>query len=166
MTLHERIIELLRSSGVWFELLQHPPVYTSEQAAQVRQDVSLRQGAKAMILSLRHSALSAEADRSKYVMVVLTGDRFIDFKKVKKFLKAKDTTLATAAEVEAVVGVKVGAVSPFGNLSGLSVLVDRSLLDNEVIAFNAGDHRRSVKMKCPDFLSLSLARVGDFSKVN
>lgn len=163
VSLFQKIINLLNSNNVWFELLEHEPVYTSQQAAAVRPDVSLHQGAKAMVLTIDNGKLTID---KSHVMVVVPGDRRIDYKKVAKFLLVKDVTLASAEEVERVVGVKIGAVSPLGHLSGLKVLVDEGLLENQVIAFNAGAHSKTVKMKSADYLKLSQARVGDFSKTS
>ena len=53
MSLFEKIIQFLNASGVWYELLEHAPVFTSEQAAVVRKDVSLHQGAKAMEVKIK-----------------------------------------------------------------------------------------------------------------
>ena len=177
MTLFERIFNLLKGSGVWYELLEHEPVYTSQQAAAVRPDISLHQGAKAMVLKVRSSEFIIGSKDEKplttnnelitnnpFVMVVLPGDIKMDYRKVAKFLGAKDVTLATPEEVEQTIGVKIGAVSPFGNLSGLAVLVDSHLLENEKIAFNAGDHGKTVIMNSSDYQILSKAQTGDFTK--
>lgn len=161
MNLFNKIINYLKESGVWYELLEHEPVYTSQQAAAVRPDIYLHQGAKAMVLTINNGQMT---NNKSYVMVVLPGDLRIDYKKVSKFLGVKDVTLAAPVEVEQVVGVKIGAVSPFGNLSNLPVLVDKSLLENSVIAFNAGDHGKTVIMKSSDYQPLSKSTVGDFTK--
>ncbi len=200
MTLFEKIANFLSESGIDYQLLTHAPVYTSEQAATARADVSLHQGAKAMVLKIsrrfgsdvpvrnadRHrdpdftsgqneeETISADPSTpfrvgyklptTDYVMCVLPGDRKIDFKKLKLVLGARDATLADPIEVEKIVGVKIGAVSPFGNLSGLRVYLDDSITDNEEIVFNAGDHSKSVKMRLADFLVIVRPEVMSFSK--
>ncbi len=149
MELFERIIALLDGNKIEYKLLKHEPVYTSEQAAAARTDVSLHQGAKAMVVKYQRLNIK---DQKEFIMCVLPGDKRIDFKKIRKVLNIADATLASPEEVERVIGVKVGAVSPFGNLSGLKVLLDESICDNEEIVFNAGDHSKSVKMKLSDYL--------------
>ena len=163
MSLFEKIIKLLDTSGVWYELLEHAPVFTSEEAARVRKDISLGQGAKAMVVKVKNSKGEI---KDHFVMVVCPGNLRIDFKKVKKFLSSVDATLASPEEVEKLVGAKIGAVSPFGILSGLPTLVEQRLLDGEIIAFNVGDHKKSVKMKSSDYLRISSARLGDFAKIS
>jgi Ala-tRNA(Pro) deacylase len=43
---------------------------------------------------------------------------------------------------------------PFGNLYGMDVFVDETLVEDEEIAFNAGSHRELVRMKSADFFDL------------
>lgn len=173
--LFTKIIRFLEENGTNYQLLKHPPVFTSKEAAGVRKDLTLHQGAKAMVLKVQNAKIKMqngepsistnyELPTTNCVMCVLPGDRKIDFKKLKSVLGVKELALADPVEVERVVGVKIGAVSPFGNLSGLRMLVDESLLDNEEIVFNAGLHERSVRMKLGDFLSLVKPEVCLFSK--
>ena len=161
MELFEKIITLLDENKVEYTLTEHLPVFTSEEAAAVRKDFSLHQGAKAMVLKIVNSQLSIG---NCLVMCVLPGDKKIDFKKLKSVLGARDVSLADPEEVEKTVGVKIGAVSPFGHLSGLKVLLDESIYDNEEIVFNAGDHCKSVKMKLSDYLRLVSPDRLSFSK--
>ena len=147
MELFEKIITLLDENKVEYTLTEHLPVFTSEEAAAVRKDFSLHQGAKAMVLKIVNSQLPID---NCFVMCVLPGDRKIDFKKLKSVLGGRD--------------VKIGAVSPFGNLSDLKVLLDESIYDNEEIVFNAGDHCKSVKMKLSDYLRLVSPDRLSFSK--
>lgn len=160
MTLLLKITNFLSERGIDYQLLAHAPVYTSKQAAAARADVSLHQGAKAMVVKIINSQLSID---NCFVMCVLPGDKKIDFKKLRKELGVRDVRLASPEEVEKVVGVKIGAVSPFGNLSGLRVLLDDSIMDNGEIVFNAGDHSKSVKMKLTDYLDLVRPEVAPFS---
>ncbi len=48
----------------------------------------------------------------------------------------------------------LGAMPPFGNLYGMPVYLDSSLLAGRHIAFNAGAHRDVVHMRLDDFRRL------------
>jgi prolyl-tRNA editing enzyme YbaK/EbsC (Cys-tRNA(Pro) deacylase) len=90
-----------------------------------------------------------------FVMLVVPGDRRIASNKVKAVLGAKEIRFASLEEVATLTeGIESGGVPPFGNLFGLPVLVDTSLLTNEKIIFNAGDRRFSIAMFVKDYLSL------------
>jgi Ala-tRNA(Pro) deacylase len=145
-----QIISLLEEHYYWFETFEHEPVRTSQEAAKIRSGYSLEQGAKALIIRLKYSK-----NESKFVMLVLPGDARFDKQKVAEAFKTKDIRFATEAEVgEITSGVELGGVPPFGNLFGLDVIVDPSLLEHEKIIFNAGDRRFSIAMKTDDYVTL------------
>jgi Ala-tRNA(Pro) deacylase len=72
--------------------------------------------------------------------------------------------LADAKEVRKVTGCNIGSVPPFGNLFDLKVYFDKSVVENDVVAFNAGSHTRSIKMKAKDLVRVVNPIVGEFSK--
>jgi Ala-tRNA(Pro) deacylase len=146
----EKITDLLRENKIWFETFEHEPVKTSEEAAKVRHGYSLHQGAKALILRIKKSASEKE-----FIQVVIPGDSKIDSNKLKKYLSIKDLRFATPEEVAEITdGVEVGGVPPFGTLFGLKVYVDKTVLENEKIIFNAGDRCFSVGMRSDNYAQL------------
>lgn len=150
-----QIIDLLKKHSVWFELFEHAPVRTSEEAASIRNGYTLQQGAKALIIKIKTPDI-----QKKYVMLVTPGDKRFTNRKVKQLLNAKDLRFATEEEVlELTGGVQPGGVPPFGNLFNLEVFVDPSLLQNEKIIFNAGDKSISIGMKSDDFLTLVVPQI-------
>ena len=150
MEVFDKIKKILDEKGIKYSTKHHESVYTSEQAAAVRGD-SLKQGAKAMIV---------KTDK-EFVLAVLSAEKKIDSKKLKKILHSKNTSFAD------VVKVKVldwpGSVPPFGSVIGLKTYVDKSLLENEEISFNAGSLTDSIKMRLKDYLSVENPTVEDFS---
>lgn len=150
-----QIISLLEEHYYWFETFEHEPVRTSQEAAKIRSGYSLEQGAKALIVRLKYSK-----NESKFVMLVLPGDARFDKQKVAEAFKTKDIRFATEAEVSEITsGVELGGVPPFGNLFGLEVIVDPSLLEHEKIIFNAGDRRFSIAMNTADYVTLVQPKV-------
>ncbi|GAG17122.1 unnamed protein product [marine sediment metagenome] len=145
------ILTLLRQGEYWFETFEHEPVRTSEEAAKIRGDYSLKQGAKTIIVRVK----KAEGEK-EFVMLVLPGNKRFDNFKVKKILGAKDIRFASEEEVSDLTdGVKVGGVPPFGNLFNMKAVVDETLFKNEKIVFNAGDRSFSIAMKSKDYRELA-----------
>ena len=132
--------------------MDHEPVYTSQQAADVR-GTTIEQGAKAMVM---------KAD-GRPVLVVLASHLRVDSKRFKSLYGVKDLRLASPEEVEELTGLKPGSIPPFGNAVGLPTYVDRSLLANDRIAFNAGLHTRSIVMPCQDYIDLVGPEIGEFA---
>jgi len=79
MTAYQKIIFLLDQNKVWYKELRHKPVLTSEEAFAVRPDISLSQGAKALIISYKNVK-----KEKNFAMIVLPGDKKFESKKIKK----------------------------------------------------------------------------------
>ena len=152
----DRIVALLTQEEAWHEAFDHEPVRTSEEAAALRPEYGLEQGAKAIIVRTR-----LLGGGRTYVMLVMPADRRFDGTKVKQLLRAKEVRFATESEVDEVTsGVKPGGVPPFGNLFGIDVVSDATLYDNETIVFNAG-RTTSVAMRSADYQRLIHPTVAD-----
>lgn len=142
-----RIIELLEAHACAFETFEHAAVRTSEEAAAVRPEYTITQGAKALIVRIK-TKNTDPANEKQFVQIVVPGDKKFDPKKARAALDAKDIRFATEEEVSNITdGVVPGGVPPFGNLFGLPVYADASLLAQEELIFNAGDRRFSIAMR-------------------
>jgi len=144
-----KIQVLLAKNNYWFETFEHPPVRTSEEVVQYRPKYTLHQGAKALIVK------TGENETTIFSMLVLPGDMRLSNREVKKMLSSKEYKFASQEDLQTYVqGVEPGGIPPFGNLFGLSVYVDKSLIENKIIVFNAGDRRFSVAMFSDDYVKL------------
>jgi len=148
----EKIKKLLDENGITYRLFEHEPVFTSEQAAKVR-NTKMCQGAKAIIFKADDNPL----------LVVVPGDRRVDSKVFKKLYHIKDLRLLTADEVKELTGLEIGAIPPFGSQMSLKTYCDQKVFENEEVVFNAGAHTKSIKMKSKDFLNLVKPIAGNFS---
>ena len=148
----DRLSELLTRSGVSFEVLRHGPVYTSEEAAEVRGS-SLASGAKALI---------CKAD-GRFVMIVLPADRRLASKQVRKTESLRSLRFATQEEVAQSTTLSPGSIPPFGSLFELPTWCDRQLAEQPTINFNAGDHSISIKMEYSEYARIEQPRLGDFA---
>jgi len=145
--------EFLKCSGVRFDVSEHAAVFTSEEAARVR-GVELKTGVKALVL---------KTEDGRFVMGLVAADRRIDLKKLARVVGVKKLQLASAEEVLKLTGCEVGSVHPFGNLFDLPTYLDRSVLENDTVNFNAGLHTVSVQMRAGDLVKAVKPVIGDFS---
>lgn len=146
-----RVDDLLGRHGVAFDVLRHEPVYTSQQAAEVR-GTPLASGAKALV---------CKAD-DRFVMLVLPADRRLASKEVRRAKGWRKLRFADREEVLSLTGLEPGSIPPFGSLFGLPTLCDERLGENETINFNAGDHSISVSMRYEDYLRVESPELGAF----
>lgn len=147
----------LDSHNIRYKVYEHAPVFTSEQAASVR-GFDLKGGVKALVFRVQ------KENGNELVLALVSGDRKIDTKKLSSVLHAKDVHLAAPQEVLKKTGCEIGSVHPFGNLAGLDTYMDKRILENRIIAFNAGLHTISITMKSEDFANLLKPKIADIAK--
>jgi Ala-tRNA(Pro) deacylase len=88
----------------------------------------------------------------RLAMVVVPAARRVHFGRLRQETGAAAAELATEAEFRDLFpDCEVGAMPPFGNLYGLEVYVDESLVTDSEIAFNAGTHTEVVRMPYAEF---------------
>ena len=64
---------------------------------------------------------------SNFTLCLVAGDKKASLNKIKKILKIKDASMASADEVKNVTGYTIGGVSPIGHLNKIYILIDKSL---------------------------------------
>ncbi len=148
-----KIRDVLNKEKIEYEVLEHKPVFTSREAAEVR-GTELKQGTKALICKTEEG----------FIQAVVSGAKELDIEKLQKLTLYKKIELANAKEVRKVSGCNIGSVPPFGNLFGLKVYFDKSVVENEIVAFNAGTHTKSIKMKAKDLVRVVNPIIWEFSK--
>jgi len=140
----DKVIKLLERSKADFNLLEHEPVKTSEEASKAR-GTKMSDAPKALILRKKSG---------DFLMVCIPADKKLDMGKVAEFVGEK-VEMAKPEVIKERFGVEVGAVPPFGRLLGLDTYFDKAFWKNETAAFNAGRKDRSVVMKASDLLKLA-----------
>jgi Ala-tRNA(Pro) deacylase len=135
----ERIKSLLKDKGIPFEVSEHEAVYTSEEAASVR-GVALRSGVKALVCK----------SGKGFIMVLVRADKRANLNKIASLEGVRKIYLASPEEVKEATGCEIGSVPPFGFDKPLKTYIDRDILNEERVNFNAGLHKVSVSMKGKD----------------
>jgi Ala-tRNA(Pro) deacylase len=89
-------------------------------------------------------------------LFVLNAASRLDSGAVRRLLGARRTRFASREELFDLTGLEPGAVPPFGPpILDLPLHVDRGLVANGRIAFNAGSLETSVVIGMPDYLELA-----------
>ena len=149
----EKIKEFLDENKAEYISIEHEPMGKSEEVAKMR-GVDIKTGAKSMIVR----------SEGRFYNFILSAAKKIDWNKVKTILKTKSVDLATAEEIMKTTNCVIGAVPPFGNIYGIKVYYDVSLLENEEINFNAGTLTDSIKMKTKDWVKIVNPEICEFGK--
>jgi prolyl-tRNA editing enzyme YbaK/EbsC (Cys-tRNA(Pro) deacylase) len=153
MTVYERIISLFQTNSIAYERVEHPPVYTSLEAAKIR-NLDLSTGLKALVFF---------ADGAP-VLVVVPGDKKVNTNDFKKIFGFRDLRFASPKEVFNIIGIEIGAVPPLGKALNLNSYFDKSIENKTKVAFNAGLHTVSVYMNASDLLKVEKPIIGEFAE--
>lgn len=136
----KKIMKILEESGKYYELHEHEPVFTCEQASKVR-GIERNKGIKCMLLKIDNG----------FVLAVTRGDRRLNLNKIAFMENVKKMRFANDEEIEKIAECRKGCVHPFCNCRKY---IDRVLLDLEEVEFNPGSHEKSIRMKFSDLLEL------------
>ena len=64
---------------------------------------------------------------SNFTLCLVAGDKRASLNKIKKTLKIKYASMASAEDVKNITGYTIGGVSPIGHLKKINILIDKSL---------------------------------------
>ena len=145
MTPEEKITGMLNENKINYEVFEHEPVYTNPTMAEAL-NVSESETVKSLVLMTKEK---------KMVVLVLPGNKKVDWKKAAAGIGTKKVSFAKPEEVLDKVGCEVGCVPPFGQLTPLPIFMDPDLAKKDFVYFNPGMHDKSFKIKAWDLKKVS-----------
>jgi len=152
-----KLVKYLEEAGVKHEILEHKTVYTALDAAATMKK-KMNEIAKSLLV---------KADQD-YFLVLLPADYNLDFKKLAVRLglhtgkKIKAIKIPGEKIMAEALKVKAGAMSAFGGLHKLPVVMDKGLNKVKKAIFSSGSFDYSVEMAVKDFAKLENAVLGSF----
>ncbi len=150
----KKLKEFLDSKGARYVLVSHAPACTAQEIA-AEAHIPGKELAKTVMVKI-DGTIS---------MAVLPASYVVDFDLLKAAAGASEVTLASESEFKDLFpGCELGATPPFGNLYDVPVYVDRSLAEDEEIAFNAGSLKELFRMAYSDFEGLVGPKVAEFGR--
>jgi Ala-tRNA(Pro) deacylase len=148
----DRLKQYLTDQYVHFEVQEHRQVYTMQEVAAVLHEKG-EHVAKVFIATVD----------DKPVMLVLSAPAQVDLDRVRVMLKAKEARRAREFEfAQLFADCDVGTMPPFGHIYQVPVYLDRALVGESHIVFQAGTHHTTMKIAMADYLRLASPVIGDF----
>jgi prolyl-tRNA editing enzyme YbaK/EbsC (Cys-tRNA(Pro) deacylase) len=136
---------MLDERGIAYRHVHHEPTPTSQDAARARGE-PIANGGKALLIKAADT----------FHLFVLSAALRLDSAAVRRELGVKRARFASADELLKLTGLVPGSVPPFGEpILPLPLYVDRSILSNERIAFNAGSLTDSIIMAVTDYRTVA-----------
>jgi len=142
----EDLFSFLRDLGISTTTSTHDPVFTVEQAQQVRGDLA---GGHSKNLFLR-------TKKGAMWLIVAKEDRAIDLKELATRLGSDRFSFGSAERLMGALGVIPGAVTPFAVINDtdgrVHVVLDRELLEEDPLNFHPLDNTMTTAISPPDLL--------------
>jgi Ala-tRNA(Pro) deacylase len=142
----QKVYEVLDAMGIQYEKYQHPPVFTSEEAAEHWGPIKATQ--------VKNLFLRNKKGNRQY-LVILDINRQADLRELVKIIGDDRFSFGSPERLMDTLGVMPGSVSPFGLLhpgsKEVRVIVDQDLRVAEKLIFHPNLNTASVTISVADF---------------
>jgi Cys-tRNA(Pro)/Cys-tRNA(Cys) deacylase len=157
LTAFRRIAEIVAKSGVPFTIHAHEKTRTVEDAEH-NLSFDVTRIVKTVAFRTRNG---------KIVLAAVRGVRRVDYARLAALVgvNRRDLAALSPAEVEELLGVEPGSVSPFPLRDDVLILIDKDVLTIlPTLYCGAGRSDRTLEIAPDDLIRLSGGRVGVFSR--
>ena len=139
------IKKYLEDLEIKYRLYKHPPVYTCEESEKLK--VTIRgMHAKSLLVKGKNTG--------KFYMIILPCNERIDRKKLKNYIE-EDITFANSDELDKLLGLKPGSVSPFGIIRDkehkITIIFEKKVWSSEILNVHPNINTETIELKNSEF---------------
>ncbi len=142
----KKVYEVLDRLGIAYSKLEHPPVFTVQQAEKHWGSIT---GAHCKNLFLRNKK------GNRHYLVILESSKSADLKTLTEQLGVDRLSFASPERIMRYLGMEPGAVSPFGlindNQKEVRVVIDQDLKNAKRINFHPNVNTATIGIDFTDF---------------
>ena len=140
MTPAEHVYKALQDMGISYEVVEHPPALTTEEADKY---IEGKVGCRTKTLFLRNR------NKKRCILLIMDEVKRLDMKKCAEILEEKEFKFASAELLAEKLGLAAGVVSPFGLLNNtardVTVYFDKAMLDEyRILTFHPNENTATV----------------------
>jgi len=140
------VIQYLRKLEIPYKEFKHNAVFTVKEADSVGVNIP---GIQTKSLFLRNKK------KDRYLLFCLIANKRADLKKLSEDLGIKHLSFASVEDLQKIMEIKPGSVSPFGVLNDgkhqVELVIDQDILKGESINVHPNDNRATINLKPEDF---------------
>lgn len=146
-----KLTTYLKANKIIHQVLPHKTVFTAYDLAQTLR-YKLEEIAKTLLVKAG----------SEYRLIVLRASDRLDLKKLQTLLGVSNVKIAREQDMVREMNVKPGAITPFGSIHKLNVVLERGLLKARLALFGSGSFEHAIRMSVKDFVRYERPTVGSF----
>ncbi|MGW0421815.1 YbaK/EbsC family protein [Streptomyces sp. NPDC003015] len=150
---YDRLITLLDTSSVDYQLIDHAPEGTTDAVCALRGHPA-SEAAKCIVLRVK-----VDRRTTRHVLAVVPGDRRVDLDAIRTLFAARYVGFSDAETAERLARAIPGTVLPFSFDPELEVIADPDVVKRPRLYFNAARLDRSLCLSGPDYDRLANPRV-------
>lgn len=144
MTVEEKeVINVLEKLGIEYKRVEHRPVFTVAEAKKTCEIKGI--GCKNLFLKTNQN----------YYLVLMEDSKRANLKGISKQLNISRLSFASKKELDNLLGLKPGGVTPFGLINDtknkVKVVIDNELEDENFVSFHPNVNTATVTLKFNDF---------------
>lgn len=121
------ILELLKELNISYDLLEHAPVFTSEEAAFI----------KSKIEGIGVKNLFLKDTKKNYYLLLREDTKQVDLKKLKEKLNLSRLSFGNENELKEILNLTKGSVTPLGIINDknnlVTIIIDEELTDKKLL---------------------------------
>jgi len=145
-------VHALEAAGITHRLVEYGHVRSAEEAAEQR-GIELSALAKTLVVRI---------EEGSYVLVLVPGDRGLDYPKLRAHLGVRRLTMPDPDEAKAATGYARGTITPLG-AGDHPVIIDSQLLTHSEISLGSGAPNWAIHLDPTDLIALG-ATTADIAK--
>lgn len=141
-----KLKDFLEKNSVEFVLHEHPAVFTCEEADEHCSHIP---GIPSKNLFIK------ERKKDNFFLVVMPADKRMNMKEFGKMIGVKNLTFGKPEEMEELLGLTPGAVSPFGLVndteSKVKLYLDEDVWNAEIVNFHPNENTATLELNQANF---------------
>ena len=145
----QEVYEFLQAQGVTYEVTEHKAVYNMDELTEVELPYP---EADAKNLFVR------DDKKSSYYLITVRGSKRVDLQEFRKVYGTRRLSFASAEDLERLLGLFPGSVTPLGLLNNaeknVKLFLDSDFGDDDLIGVHPNENTATVWLKAGDLVRL------------
>lgn len=146
----QEVYEFLKNKNIWYEITEHEAVYSMSEVPNVEIPYSESEAKNLFVRDDKHN---------NYYLITVEGNKKVDLKKFRHTNNTRPLSFASSEELNEILKLIPGSVSPFGLLSDkenkVKFYIDKAFYDNRgIIGIHPNENTATVWLKIGDLVQI------------
>lgn len=147
MDLFVKVEEKLKEFGIGFEVVEHEPALTTEQADSFIEGIE----------GVRTKTMFLTNKKTAYYLLIMDDQKRLDMKRFAEIVQEKHIKMVSADNLYTKMLLPPGVVSPFGLLNNverdIQVYFDREIISEKRMSFHPNTNEKTIFLDTTDLLT-------------